>query len=150
VCLAPATCPFMICRSSPFIHVAAYWSKHSIPTLKALEQTCGLHKSFAKRVIVVSRLLGCDVVCRVALVGLDVSEELIASIIGVAGIRKLVTDSYCFVNSLRIISTLVMEAIIPYETLVLSRGTRYHTTEEGIVHSNLNGNLKCLVIVGNA
>jgi hypothetical protein len=86
----------------------------------------------------------------VALVRTGVSEEHIASIIRVTRIgelgvflrsllRLLVTAD---VLSSPIFVTLMMEAVCSTETLVLTRATRSHITEDGIRHSHRHENLK--------
>jgi hypothetical protein len=77
--------------------------------------------------------------CRVALVRTDVSEESIAYIIRVTKISELelVTAAYCE----EILLTLIMEAIISAETSVLTRTTQRHILEDGILHSRRRENL---------
>jgi hypothetical protein len=67
---------------------------------------------------------------RVTLFRTDVSEEGISSIMKVERIRELGTK--LAVN--RNWSTLMMEAIISFEMSVLTRATRRHIPEEGILH----------------
>jgi hypothetical protein len=78
----------------------------------------------------------------------DVSEERIASIIGVTRISELgtlaVISNRAFrllviaivVPSAPIFVTLIMEAIISSETSVLTRATRHHFQEDIIFHSH--------------
>jgi hypothetical protein len=88
------------------------------------------------------------ILCRVALVITDVSEELSASIIRVTGISKLGTTFAVTSNFLRsvrrllvmanvlislILVTLIMEALSSCETSVLSRATRRNILEDGIL-----------------
>jgi hypothetical protein len=89
-----------------------------------------------------------------ALVRTNISEEGITSIIGVDRISELgmlAITSNCYycqllvtanVRSLLILSTLMMEAVRSFETSVLTRATRYHLSEDGILDSHPHENLK--------
>jgi hypothetical protein len=89
---------------------------------------------------------------RVALVRTDVSEERIASIIRVTRFGELYT---LFLSSVRrllvtanavpsspILVTLMMEAICSSEMSILTRATRGHFQEQGIIHGHIRENLK--------
>jgi hypothetical protein len=74
----------------------------------------------------------------VILVRTDVSEERIASIIGVKRISEVGTTlAACsnsnIVHSSLIVFTLITEAILSSETSVLTRATRRHIPEHGIL-----------------
>jgi hypothetical protein len=72
--------------------------------------------------------------CRVALVRTDVSEELSASIIRVTRIDELGTvASYGYVPSSSILVTLMMEELSSSETSVITRATRHNIPEEAIL-----------------
>jgi hypothetical protein len=85
-----------------------------------------------------------------AVVGTDVSEEYIASIIRVKRICELGTpltitrklDTTNVIPSSLILFTLIMEAIRSSETSVLTRATLHHISEDGILHSHHRENLK--------
>jgi hypothetical protein len=69
---------------------------------------------------------------RVALVRTDVSEELSASFIGLTRIGELGTT--LAVTSNRHTLRRNTEALSPFETLVLTRGTRRNIPEDTILH----------------
>jgi hypothetical protein len=70
--------------------------------------------------------------CRVALVRTDVSEECSASIIVfLRSMRRLLVIANV-VPSSPILVTLIMEELRSYETSVLTRGTRRNISEDGI------------------
>jgi hypothetical protein len=71
--------------------------------------------------------------CRVALVRTDVSEELSASIIRVTIIGEVER-------------ALMMEALSSSETSVFTRATRRNTPEDAILHSHRRENLKAYKI----
>jgi hypothetical protein len=75
----------------------------------------------------------------VALVRTDVSKEHISSIFGVKILRELEITLAVTIN---IIFTLKMEATHSFETSVLTRATRCHTPEDGILPSRRRENLK--------
>jgi hypothetical protein len=96
--------------------------------------------------------------CRVALVRTDVSENRIVYIISVTGLVELGTTLAVFLRSvLRLLLTanvvpsstslvtLIMEAIRSPETSVLTRATRRNIPEDGVLHSHCRENLKSYI-----
>jgi hypothetical protein len=79
--------------------------------------------------------------CRVALVRTNASEERIASIIRVTRVDELETANV--VPDSPILVTLVMEAILSSETLALTRATRHNIPEDAFLHNGTCSNLKC-------
>jgi hypothetical protein len=79
---------------------------------------------------------------RAALVRIDVSEELSASIIRIPRIGELgtlgVTNNP---RSVSVLVTLTMEAILSSETPVLTRAREPNVLEYGILHSHRHENL---------
>jgi hypothetical protein len=110
-------------------------------------------------------MLSSGMLCRVALVRTDVSEERSASIIRVTRIGELrttlaitsnhVTVFLCtmcrllvmanVVTSSPIFITLIMEALRSSETSVLTRATQCNITEDVILHSHCLENLKSYI-----
>jgi hypothetical protein len=75
--------------------------------------------------------------CRVALVRTDVSEELSASIMRVTRIGELgATQVMANVPSSPILVTLMMEGLSSFETSVLTTATWHNIPEDGILHSH--------------
>jgi hypothetical protein len=82
--------------------------------------------------------------CCLALVTTEVSEELSASFIKVARIGELGTTLPVTINrrTLRRNTTLMKEALSSSETSVLTRVTRRNIPEDAILHSYRRENLK--------
>jgi hypothetical protein len=83
---------------------------------------------------------------RVALIRTDISEERIASVIRVTRISELgttlaVTSNWSLLWR-NILVTLMMEATCFTEILVLTRSTRHHVPEDGILCSHCHQNLR--------
>jgi hypothetical protein len=123
--------------------------------------------------LITSRMASSGMLCRVALVRTDVSEERSASIIRVTRLSELGTMvavtsnqhthqrnhlaflcSVCrllvtasFVPSSPILVTLMKEALSSSETSVLTRATWHNIPEDGIIHSHRCENLKSYVCV---
>jgi hypothetical protein len=93
--------------------------------------------------------------CHVALVRTDISEDDTASIIGVARLSKLGTSAVignrstllvtADVPSLPMLVTLMMEAIHSSEMSVLTRATWSNITEDCFLHSHCHENLKSYI-----
>jgi hypothetical protein len=80
--------------------------------------------------------------CRVALVRTDVSEEPSASFIRVTRIGELGTPLVA--DSVDILMT---EALGSFETSVLTRATRRNIPEDTILHSHRRENLKSYILL---
>jgi hypothetical protein len=83
--------------------------------------------------------------CRVALVRTDVSEELTVSFIRVTKIGELGTT--LAVTSSPILVTRMKEALSSSETSVLSRVTRHDIPEDTILRSHRHENLKYYISI---
>jgi hypothetical protein len=93
--------------------------------------------------------------CRAGLVRADVSEEVIASIIRVTRISELRTTLTASSNisnvvpNARILFTVMMEEIRSPKKSVLTRATRRHIPEDGILQSSRRENFKsCICSTG--
>jgi hypothetical protein len=82
--------------------------------------------------------------CRVALVRTDISEERIASTAYLRSMLLLLVTANV-ARSSPILPTLVIEALRSSETSVLKRGTRCNIPEDGILHSRRRKNLKSYI-----
>jgi hypothetical protein len=80
--------------------------------------------------------------CRVALLGTEVSEEISASIIRNVS-RKLLTANV--IPSSRVLAILMMEALCSSETSFLKRATGGIIPEDDILHSHCCENLKSYI-----
>jgi hypothetical protein len=94
------------------------------------------------------RMTSSGMLCRVALVRTDVSEELSAFFIRVTRIGELgptlaVTS---IVPSSPILVTLMKEALSFPETSVLTRAARHNISEDAILHSHRRENLKSYTV----
>jgi hypothetical protein len=83
---------------------------------------------------IVKRMASSGMLCHVALVTTNVSEEFSASIIRVTRIGELRTRLA--------ITTLMMEALGSSETSVLTRSTWHNIPEDALLHSHRCENLK--------
>jgi hypothetical protein len=105
----------------------------------------------------ISRMVSSGMLCHVALVRTDVSEELRASFIRVTRIGKLGTTQAATSNqrtlrrlliaasvvpSSPILVTIMKDALSSSEISVLTRATRHNIPEDTILHSHRRENLK--------
>jgi hypothetical protein len=90
-------------------------------------------------------MVSSGMLCRVALVRTDVSEELTHLVFLRSVLRLLVTASV--VPSSPILVTLMKEALGSTETSVLTRATRRNIPEYTILHSHRRENLKSYTCV---
>jgi hypothetical protein len=106
----------------------------------------------------IRRMPSSGMICHVALVRTDVSEECITSIIRVTRTGELGTmltvtsnqsmlrrNSSSDVSSLQILVTLMMEAIHSSKTSVLTRATWHNIPEDSILHSYCHESLKSYI-----
>jgi hypothetical protein len=80
-------------------------------------------------------MVSSGLLCRVALVRADVSEEILRSV------RRLLVAA-CVVPSSPILVTLMKAGPGSSETSVLTRATRRNNLDDTILHSHRRGNLK--------
>jgi hypothetical protein len=142
----------LICLGIHCIFIAV-WTSYKKRIVPVYQQTSG-------EVVCYLKMLSSGMLCHVALVRSDVSEEHITSIIRVTRISKLRTmiavTSNCSMLQLLVTSTvipsslilvtLIVEAIRSSETSVLTRATWCNIPEDGIFHSHCHENLKSYMV----